>query len=356
MIGSPGFDHPWVLLAFTAFIPLLVLEFFRGRESWRAASLFAPPSRAGEKDTFAREFRFRCLGSGLCFFLFLASMILALAGPRWGSRRTLTYSRGLDLILALDLSHSMEVQDSLPYSPPGKAAGKAPVSRLERGLSMAEDLLNRTGGIRTGAVIGRGRGILALPLTYDTGGAVSFLESLRGRVLTGTGTNLEALIDTAAASFQDAFPGRRVIILFSDGEALSGSLAAALDRAREAGIALSFLGLGSDEGGPVPRGEPEEGELPGDERAQDVFSFRRSEFLRDAAARSGGLYLDGNRDEAVKALGEYLFSLSSGFGPGSSRREPGAWWHVFAIAGLVFWGCSRFLGLKLRPGRAGTNG
>jgi Ca-activated chloride channel family protein len=352
MNGTPGFDNPWALALFALLLPLLILDLIRRGAGGGAAHYFSParPSPEGEGGWgFSREFRLRCLGSGVCFYLFLACGVIALAGPRWGSRTVTTYRRGLDLVFALDLSRSMEVRDVSGF-PGGLSGEEPPVSRLERALTLAVNLAGRTGEIRRGLAIGRGRGILALPLSYDTEGLVSFLRGLGGNAMTGTGTNLEALVDAAAGAFQDAFPGRRGIVLFSDGEALSGNLGAALDRARGAGISLCILGLGTDAGGPVPAEGSGEGLLL-DEAGDLVMSYRRGEVLREAALRTGGVYLDGNRDDGVVLLAEYLRSLSSGLGPGASHREPGVRWHFFALAGLIFWGLSRILGLQRRHRR-----
>lgn len=357
MNGTVGFDQPGVLWALLIFIPLLMMDFLRRENDRRAAFYLAPSFKGPGTGAPGKNFSRRRRWIGLCFHLFLACMIIALAGPRWGSRMVNSYRRGLDLVLALDLSRSMEVRDVPALPRPDSPPENGPISRLERALGLAAEVVETAGGFRIGAALGRGRGILALPLTYDTEGALNFLEGLRGSAITGRGTNLEALTDAATGAFQDAFPGRRGIILITDGESLSGTLGAALERVWAAGITLSVLGMGTDTGGPVPLEEPEEGVLL-DNAGKTVISYRRTEILRDAAARTGGIYMDGNRDDAAGVLSAYLRSLSSGTGPGASRREPGSRWHVFVIAGLCFWGLSRLLSLRRRravTSRAGSH-
>ncbi|GHV69698.1 hypothetical protein AGMMS49928_13110 [Spirochaetia bacterium] len=353
-MNASYFDKPFVLVILFALIPFLILDLFHRKNLSQAEFLFARSrsnsSKSSKNKIFGKisfsEFRFRCFAGGLCFYLFLACMIIALAGPRWGGRVTTVYRRGLDLVLALDLSRSMEVRDSGVGAISG--ASKE-TSRLERSAAIALDLTKHTGGIRLGAAIGRSRGVLAVPLTYDTEGLSGFLESLRSGTVSGKGTNLEALVDAALGAFQEAFPGRRAIVLFSDGETFTGNLQAAADRVREAGITLCVLGMGTDEGGPVPR-EDASGFMQ-DDAGKTITSFRQSDFLREIAVRAGGMYVDGNRPDAASFLAEYLAALSSGTGPGASRREPGSWWYVFVCLGLFFWALSRFMGIKTQAFR-----
>jgi Ca-activated chloride channel family protein len=314
------------------------------RKSRPGAELFAFFSAAG-KDTPGDSLGRRFFFADLWFCISLGCLIIALAGPRWGIRIVNEYRRDLDLVFALDLSRSMNVRD-LPSS-----------SRLERALYLAGDLvtnrgLGGPGGVRFAAAIGKGRGILALPLTDDTEALTTFLEGLGGFSLTGRGTNLEILMDAAAEAFQDAFPTRRELVLFSDGESLSGSLAAALDRARKRDISVTILGLGTEAGGTIPLEEGREGErILLDDGGVPVISFRRGEFLKNAARRAGGVYLDGNRADAAFLLAEHIRSLSPAPGKSGRRREAGAQWFLFVIAALLSQGVFRLLGTRRRrPG------
>jgi Ca-activated chloride channel family protein len=104
-----------------------------------------------------------------------------------------------------------------------------------------------------------------------------------------------------------------------------------------AGITLIAVGLGSAEGGAVPLdGEP-------------VISFLRSDILKDAAERTGGRYIDGNRSSAAALLADHLASLAA---PGSAasgtalrgfRREKEPLGYIFVIAALVFMGVSKIM-------------
>ncbi|MDR2111366.1 MAG: VWA domain-containing protein [Spirochaetaceae bacterium] len=318
-----SFDNPKTLFALILLAPFFAAmgPHYRKR---RGVLFFLFPLPAARRIPLIREFRFRYLLSGLCFGLFLGGLIIALAGPRWGTRLTPEFRRGVDVVLAMDLSRSMDVRDMV--SPRGET-----ISRLDRGIAAAAELVRASGGIRFGVAIGKGNGILALPLTGDTEAVLGFLEGLSGQAITGRGTNLERLLDAAQSAFRDTFPTRRRIILFSDGEPLSGSLNAALDRALGADIAVVALGLGTERGGPVPAA----GDAP-------ATSFLRSGTLRNAAERTGGIYVDGSGQDAAPILIKYVASLGSE-SSGAYRREPKFQWHLFVIAALAALGMSKFL-------------
>jgi Ca-activated chloride channel family protein len=185
---------------------------------------------------------------------------------------------------------------------------------------------------------------LAVPLTGDTETILGFLESLSGSSLTGRGTNLEALVDAAASAFAAPFPSRRLIVLVSDGEALSGSLKKALERVRGEGILITALGVGSDAGAPVSGG----GENAG--AAGEILSRRQADVLRYAAERTGGIYIDGNSGGAAALLAEHFRSLAPESGIRSGRREPKPRWELFVIAALLAFGASKLCMIKGRGG------
>jgi Ca-activated chloride channel family protein len=322
--GAFGLDHPHILLGFILLFFFIGLRVIQDRRYARLTASFA--------------LRYRL--SLLFFWIFLFSLVFSLAGPHWGLRQVIEYHRGLDVILALDTSRSMEVRD----------LGQ---SRLERALAIGQELAHETTGFRLGAAFGRGRGILALPLTEDRAAMQSFLGSLQDTVYSGVGTNLESLVDAAASAFLDDSPGRRVIVLISDGEALSGALAAAAERARQADISIAAVGVGTVEGGLVAPLSGEPGSL----------SHLRREALEDAAGRTGGIYLDGADPQAAGRLRAYLESLALERETGGWRWENRPRWRFFLVIALAALAISKlclrrslpYPGRKV-PAKSGTGG
>ena len=336
-----SFDNPKILFFLFALVVFIVIMIVRYRKSRDRVALFAAAAPSHERSSLLRELRLRLVIADVFYILFVAFLIVALAGPRWGFRIVNDYRRGADVILAFDLSQSMNVSDCF--------SGDRKITRLERGIEIAGELAASLNDIRLGVVIGRGGGITAVPLTYDTDTILNFLYGLDTNSITGRGTNLEALVNAAAESFQDSIPSRRAIVLFSDGEALSGSFQNAVEKARKAGLALSAAGLGSNDGGPVPAGLfAQVNDFLQTDEGVPVISARQEDILRFGADRTGGVYVDGGRKEAAMLLSNYIYSLSAESRLYGYRREASPHWQVFIFAAMACLMGSRIMGFTRR--------
>ena len=259
--------------------------------------------------------------------MFLVFFVAALAGPRWGIGRVSTgIRRGMDVVIALDISNSMDISD-IPDDENGE------MTRLERGLSLALKTISALPNMRYATAAGGDRGVLAVPLTWDYDAVLNFLEAVDGDIVSGRGTNLESLLDAASGAFQDDFPFKRLILLFSDGEALSGSLRAALDRLNQNSISVAAVALGGDTGRPVP-GQP------------NAISRRDSTAMRMAAERTNGIYIDGNRSDALAVLVDYIRQIAPQAETGGSSMEIKSRWLLFLIAAIISLGFSKLSLLK----------
>ena len=312
-----SFNNPWALLGFVILIALLLWDHFSS-------------NRKQIQKNISRNLRMRLQASRILFRVFLACMIIALADPSWGidpaevSGETL---RAVDVVIALDVSRSMEIRD-------GNAAGNDGVSRLERGITIVREAVSTAPGIRLGAVVSRNRGILAVPLTWDMDAALTFLDAADSS-LTGRGTNLESLVDTATSAFQSSSPAARVILLVSDGEELDGSLNAALGRCKRDGIIVNAIAVGSDEGGLI------DGE---------ILSRRDSRAMRTAAGQTGGVYIDGSREDASRTLARRLRSFAPGAETGGTQTDRAPGWLLFVMSAIIIFGASKVCLLRLGSG------
>jgi Ca-activated chloride channel family protein len=346
------------LLLIPLLIPFIILRYRKDREK---AALFAAAAPSNERGSLLRELRFRMIISEFLFLLFLALLIIALAGPRWGLRKVNDYRRGVDIVLAFDLSRSMNVEDCAVNANAPHSQGQRSVSRLERGKQIALDLALSLGDVRIGVAIGKGKGVLAVPLTYDTETVLSFLHALDSGIVTGSGTNLESLLDASVGAFQDSIPSRRVILLFSDGEGLSGSFQAAVDRVIGAAVTLSAVGLGSWQGGMVPVAGSvigvagASGFLLGPD-GNPVISVRQDDLLRAGAEHSGGVYVDCGLENVESVLEAYVNSISSESRLNSQRWEANPRFGFFVFAALLCLGAGRLAGFSQpRAKKQGTS-
>jgi Ca-activated chloride channel family protein len=320
------------------------------------------------------ELGLRYAASCLLFIVFYICLCFALSGPCFGVHFVRELRQGADVMLAFDLSRSMNVKDTAPPPPapaplpegagpvdgtPAPISGRLSSSRLERSSytakTLLESLLSGKGGpqnIRFGAALGKGEAILAVPLTDDTEAVFAMLDSLTGLEITSRGTNLEKILDAAAGAFQDNFPSARYLVLFSDGEALSGSMSNAVERLRERDITLFTVGAGSIYGAPVPEEVSFEYLNSGGTPPVPITSYMRQDALSAAAERTGGAFIDGNT-EAAPILARLINESGRTDAEWGFREENSAKWHIFTIAGLAAFILSKLCLLRFRRGRAG---
>lgn len=309
------FDNPFVLTGFLIFVPIFIYDFLSSSRKL--------------KQKLPVQLQKRMTLSVVLFRLFMAFTIIALSGPRWGTGfAALEYRRGLDAVFAIDVSRSMDIRDTQPDETQ---------SRLERGLLIARESVISVPGARFAAAIGRGRGYLAVPLTYDNEAVFDFLQALDGSSMTGRSTNLESLVEAAADTFQTTSVARKVIVLISDGESHSGVLRNAINRCVREGIILTAVAIGSDEGGSILA-------VPNDP-SSSVISRRDAAVMRTAAERTGGIYIDGNRQEAASALSSHLMSLAQEISLSSreDRTESKQRRTLFIVLAIFAYGASKIV-------------
>jgi Ca-activated chloride channel family protein len=274
--------------------------------------------------------------SAAFFFLFAVFALFAVLNPKWGTQLTVSeYRRGLDAVFAIDVSRSMDINDAKEDAKGGE------ISRLERGAQITEETIKTASGARFAAAIGRNKGYLSVPLTWDSEAPLSFLHALDTASMTGRSTNLEALVEAAADAFQESSPAKKVIILVSDGEALGGVLGNALNRCIREDIVVNTVALGSDRGRPIPQ-------YSGSAETPAAISRRDAAVMRMAAEKTGGIYIDGSRDDAAIVLANHLLSVSQQTGAGKTQSEPKERRSLFVILAIIAYGLSKFI--PLLPG------
>src|SRR5947209_6112730 len=269
--GAPNWL--WAL----AFLPLLVLLYVRAerRSAIKLREFVSPrllPQLAGNVNRVRRAIRF-------AFVLFaLALAIIALAKPRWGYTYEDVKRRGLDLLFAVDTSRSMLSNDVAP-------------NRLERVKLAAQDLITELQGDRAGLIAFAGRAFLQAPLTIDYDAAVESINDLDTKTIPEGGTNISEAIALATQTFGKSAMGNRALIIFTDGEELSGDAVSGAKKAADAGVRIFTVGVGTAQGSLIAvEGQGEAGFVK-DAKAQVVKSKLDENRLREIAQATGGIYL-----------------------------------------------------------------
>ena len=234
-------DFFWTLFALPAAVGLFLWAAWRRRQAFErlgdrplVAQLAAAvsPRRRRWKAAVA------VLGVGL--------LALALMGPRFGTRLKEVKREGVDLVIALDVSLSMQAEDVAP-------------DRLERAKNEIKKLIGELRGDRVGVVVFAGDAFIQCPLTTDYGAVRLFLDIATPDLIPTPGTDFSAALRTAMQAFEVPEPDEdgvdertRALLVVSDGENHVPSIDALLREASDAGVVVFTAGVGETDGTPIP--------------------------------------------------------------------------------------------------------
>lgn len=206
----------------------------------------------------------------------LVFLVIALAQPRWGFQWEDLKQRGVDIIVALDVSTSMRATDIKP-------------NRLERAKHKVADLLRMLKGDRIGVVAFAGTSFLHCPLTLDYQAAEMFLGALDTDLIPLQGTALGHAIETSIQAFSTTERKSKAILLITDGEDHEGTVSKAIQRAQKEGVKIFVIGIGRDEGVPIP--DPNGGGFKRNPSGEIVLSRINEPLLEKIALDTGGAYV-----------------------------------------------------------------
>ena len=271
-IGSP--DSLWLLWLLPALAVFFVYSF---AARTRLLRRFASPAMLARLTTGVSRPR-QVFKAALVTLAALAA-VLALSEIKYGFTWEEVQRRGVDIVVALDVSDSMLVEDA-------EAGGK--LSRLERAKREIADLLRIVGGDRIGLVAFAGTAFLECPLTLDYGAAHLFLSAIDTDLIPVKGTAIGAALRTSLEAFEGGSHASRAIILITDGEDHTGEALAAAEEAKLAGVRVFVIGIGRDEGAPIPAPG---GGFRRDRRGEMVLSRLDESTLQRIALTTGGRYV-----------------------------------------------------------------
>ena len=267
--------HLWVLHFFWLLPVAALALIICNRRRKKAMERFAEPdllARLTGEYQGGRRFL-----KGILLLSALALMLVALAGPRWGSHYQEVSRKGVDIMILVDVSPSMMVEDIKP-------------GRLERARREILDFLRVVQGDRVGLVAFSGAAFVQCPLTLDYGALRMFLNALQPGLIPVPGTDLGAAIETGISSFDFKSETDKVIMLITDGEDNEGKGLEAARKAAEKGVKIFVFGMGEPSGGPVPAGNGKGG-FKKDKAGKVVLSRLDEKSLMQIASTAGGTYV-----------------------------------------------------------------
>lgn len=245
---------------------------------------------------------------GVLTTLGMLLLVLSLAQPRLGFQWREVQRRGVDLVVLLDVSRSMDARDVSP-------------SRMERGLREVSDLLEATPSDRVGLVVFAAGAYPRVPLTLDHDALRTVLREVGTGTIRAQGSSFAAAIDEGLKMLEQPIPSDRALVLVSDGEVddLEAARAAAT-RAGEAGVPIFAIGVGTTDGAPIPL---EEGGFKKDRSGEMVVSRAMPDVLRAIASASGGAYVQAvaSAQDITALVGEQIHGRMEGGVLGVKREK-----------------------------------
>ena len=226
----------------------------------------------------------------VCLLLAVTCLIVALARPQWGFAWEEVKQKGLDIVVAIDVSKSMLAEDIAP-------------NRLARAKLAALDLMQQAKSDRLGLVAFAGSAFLQCPLTIDDSAFRQSVESLDVNVIPEGGTALAEAIQTAQGAYKEG-ENHRILVIFTDGEDQDSGAVEAAKKAGEDGLQIFTMGVGSSEG-EILRIKDAKGrsDYIRDEQGNVVKSHLNEGLLREiAGATQKGFYLPLRGAQAVDTL------------------------------------------------------
>ncbi len=206
-------------------------------------------------------------------------MVLAVSGPQIGTRMVEVKRRGVDIIIAVDCSKSMQAEDIKP-------------TRLVKAKRELSTLISKLNGDRVGIIAFAGIAFRQCPLTLDYNAAKMFLDIIDTDLIPYPGTEMDKAINLAIESFSRKERKYKALILLTDGENHSKGMMASVNEAKKEGIKIFTVGIGTPDGEPIPIHD-ENGNTTGykkDKKGAVVMSRLDEKSLREIALKTGGRY------------------------------------------------------------------
>jgi Ca-activated chloride channel family protein len=274
--GHPEYLYLLLIIPALAFIQLLFLI-----QKKKALKRFGSPELV--EHLMPDVSKFRPVIKFYLLLMALMALIFTLAAPQFGTRLQTVQRKGIELIIALDVSNSMNAQDIEP-------------SRLERAKQAIARLTDRLVNDRLGLIVFAGQAYTQLPITSDYASAKMFLSNINTEIVPTQGTAIGAAINLAVESFSQQEDVNRAIIVITDGENHEDDAMGAAKKAAELGIKVYTVGMGSPRGGPIPAGGS--GNFLRDREGNVVITRLDENMLQQIATAGEGEYISANNIRA----------------------------------------------------------
>ena len=314
------FANPEFLYLFFT-IPVLIIGFIflniRKRKSVQKLGTLALVKKMMPELSLKRSY--------LKFWLILVVIgfgIIVLARPQFGTKVEKIDKKGIELVIAIDVSNSMLAEDIKP-------------SRLAKAKQILTRIIDERKDDKVAIVVFAGEAFIQLPLTPDNQSAKLFLETIDPSLVPVQGTAIGSAIDIGMSCFSNDADIDRAIVLITDGEGHEGNAEEAAASAADKGIHVNVVGVGTAEGAMIPVSEGSTN-MKRDTQGQPVVTKLNEEMCRQIAKAGKGLYAHAdNSNSALKSLQAELEKLQKKEIDGIAYSEYDEKYQIFAGVMLI---------------------
>jgi Ca-activated chloride channel family protein len=325
--------HPAWLFALTLPLVLAVLAVVIARlrrSQWQAfAADRLRPILIKRRSPITRWISFSLL------LLACISLVIALTRPheKAGTREEKILSR--NVLIALDLSRSMRVQDVKP-------------DRLSRAKIAIYELLEELPNERVGIIGFAGSSYVYAPLTVDHAAVRQTVEQIDENWATLGGSNLKEAVELAIDTLKKTGQKQNALVIFSDGEKHDDSLDDIASEAKLAGVNILAIGIGTENGDYVPNADFPSNRMV-DETGQPVISRLQPEVLRNLAEATNGKYAAaGSGDDIASLVKNSIKELDAIEMEGRQREISIEYYQWFLLPAIAFLFATIIIGTRWR--------
>ncbi|MBR1630887.1 MAG: VWA domain-containing protein [Paludibacteraceae bacterium] len=287
------FQHPEYLMVGMAVILLLTIGFVmrvmqKRRQLRKLGDIALVQQLMPNVSTVRPILKFALL------ILALACITIVCARPQFGSRETTVKRSGIEVMIAVDVSNSMDAADVVP-------------NRLTCAKRILDRMIDKLADDKVGIVVFAGDAFLQMPMTNDRVSAKTFLSNISTDMISHQGTAIGSAVNLCNKAFGDMeSTASRTIVLITDGEDHKEDAVEAVQTAVGRGITLNVIGIGSPDGAPIPeRGRANQ--YHKDREGKVVISKLNEQMCMQLAQAGNGVYL--HAEEASNAARQITAEL-----------------------------------------------
>lgn len=251
----------------------------------------------------------------------LTTIIIGWANLQKAGKAAKVQRRGIDVVVALDVSKSMLAQDIQP-------------DRLTRAKQLVMRMMDKMQNDRVALVVFAGRAYLQVPLTVDYSAMKMMLQNVTPDIVPTQGTVISEAVDMAMNSFSQKERKYKSLIIISDGEDHDENAVSKIKEAAGTGVIVHTVGIGSPQGSTIY--DPATKGVKMDENGNPVISKLNEEALQLMAAAGNGTYSQlRNTDEVANKLSASIDDMEQKNLGADVYTDYSSYFQYFLLAGFV---------------------